>query len=166
MTGLNWWLLPLTALIPLVIGHFWYGNLFKKQWLRYAEISNERAESINLPKVLILSYIFSILASYIVIIYSVHQMALFQVFLFDPATQDASSSISQSINDFMANYGTRHRTFGHGVIHGMELGLFISLPLIGMHTLFENKSFKYALIHIGFWVTCLALMGGVLCKFL
>jgi len=166
MAELNWWLLPITALIPLVLGHFWYGNLFKKQWLRYAEISSDRSESINLGKVLFLSYIFSILASYVVMVYSVHQVAIYQVFLFDPATQDASSIISQSISDFMSNYGTRHRTFGHGVIHGMELGLFISLPLIGMHTLFENKSFKYALIHIGFWITCLGLMGGVMCQFL
>ncbi len=166
MAELNWWLFPITALIPLVVGHFWYGNLFKKQWLRYAEISSDRSESINLGRVLFLSYIFSILASYVVMVYSVHQVAIYQVFLFDPATQDASSIISQSISDFMSNYGTRHRTFGHGVIHGMELGLFISLPLIGMHTLFENKSFKYALIHIGFWITCLGLMGGVMCQFL
>ena len=166
MAELNWWLLPLTALIPLIIGHFWYGQLFKSQWLRYAEITNERAESVNLVKVLLLSYGFGLLASYIALIYSVHQVAIFQVFLFDPATQDASSSISQSIQEFMSNYGTRHRTFGHGVIHGMELALFISLPLIGMHTLFENRSFKYAMIHIGFWIVCLGLIGGVLCQFI
>jgi hypothetical protein len=166
MEELNWWLFLLTALIPLVIGHFWYGQLFKSQWLRHAEITAERAESINLVKVLLWSYLFGLLGSYIVLIYSVHQIAIFQVFLFDPATQDASSSISQSIQEFMSTYGTRHRTFGHGVIHGMELGLFISLPLIGMHTLLENRSFKYALIHIGFWIVCLALMGGVLCQFM
>lgn len=165
MAELNWWLLLITALIPLIIGHFWYGQLFKSQWLRYAEITTERADSINLVKVLLLSYVFGILASYIALIYSVHQMAIFQVFLFDPATQEASSGISQSIQEFMSDYGTRHRTFGHGVLHGMELGLFISLPLIGMHTLFENKSFKYALIHIGFWIVCLGLIGGVLCEF-
>ncbi len=166
MLQFNWWLLPLTALIPLIVGHFWYGQFFKKQWLNYAEISEERAQSIKLIKVLALSYVFSLLISYVVIVYSVHQVAIYQIFLFDPATQDVTSSISRSISDFIANYGTRHRTFGHGVIHGMELGLFISLPLIGMHTLFENKSFKYALIHIGFWIVSCALIGGVMCQFL
>ena len=81
MLQFNWWLLPLTALIPLIVGHFWHGQVFKKQWLNYAEISEERAESIKLIKVLALSYVFSMLISYVVIVYSVHQVAIYELSL-------------------------------------------------------------------------------------
>jgi hypothetical protein len=40
------------------------------------------------------------------------------------------------------------------------------LPLIGINSLFERKSFKYIFIHTGYWIISLALMGGVLCQFL
>jgi hypothetical protein len=43
--------------------------------------------------------------------------------------------------------------------------IFIVLPIIGINSIFERKSFKYVLIHVGYWALTLALMGGVISGF-
>jgi hypothetical protein len=64
----------------------------------------------------------------------------------------------------MQKYGQQFRTFQHGALHGFIFSLFAVLPLIGMHCLYENKSVKYVLIHLGYWSISLMLMGGVICQ--
>ena len=61
-------------------------------------------------------------------------------------------------------YGENFRTFKHGALHGTIAGIFFALPVFGIIALFERRSWKYVLIHLGFWVITLALMGGVLCQ--
>ena len=53
---------------------------------------------------------------------------------------------------FMADYGTAHRTFGHGALHGIMSGIFVALPIIGTNALFERKGAKYILINSGYWI--------------
>ena len=66
--------------------------------------------------------------------------------------------------DFLAQYGDRFRTFGHGALHGSMVGLLIVLPVMGTNALFEKKSIKYVMINAGYWTITLALMGGILCQ--
>ena len=162
----NWWLILVVAVIPLIIGLIWYNPVvFGKTWKRTAEISEEQANSGNAIKIYLFTYLFSILAAYILTMVSVHQSAIFQLFLGEPALQDSTTAIGSIVNDFMTAHGNRHRSFGHGVIHGVELALFLGLPFIGIHSLFERRPFKYVLIHVGFWMVCFGIMGGLVCAY-
>ncbi len=162
----NWWLLLPVALIPLVIGFIWYNpKVFGNAWMRTAEIDEERAQSGNMIKIFGLTYLFSLLAAYMIAIGSVHQSGIAMLFMGDPALEDPNSSISTFVNEFMTTYGDRHRSFFHGMIHGIETAIFYGLAFIGINCLFERRPFKYALIHIGYWTVCLAIMGGLLCQF-
>jgi hypothetical protein len=162
----NWWLIPAVALIPLVVGSIWYNpKVFGNAWMRTAEISEERASSGNMAKILGLSYLFCLFGAYILSTTAVHQSAVMQLFFGDPAMNDPASSISVFLNDFMNTYGSRHRTFGHGLIHGMELALMLGLCLIGVNSMFERRPFKYVIIHVGFWMLSFGLMGGLLCQY-
>ncbi len=162
----NWWLLFVVALIPLAIGSIWYHpKVLGRAWMQSAEISEERATSGNMIKIFAFTYLFSLFATYLLTIFSIHQSALVQLFLGDPALEDTTSAMSQTVNEFMTTYGDRHRTWSHGVIHGMELALLLGLPFIGIHSLFERRSFKYIWIHVGYWVLCFAIMGAILCTF-
>lgn len=50
----NWWLIPVVALLPLVIGSIWYNpKVLGKAWMQAADISEERASSGNMIKSLV-----------------------------------------------------------------------------------------------------------------
>jgi hypothetical protein len=95
----------------------------------------------------------------------IHQMGLNSMLAGDPALQDPSSDLSQTVSSLMAKYGSNYRTFKHGAFHGLLTALFIVLPAIGTSALFEQKSGKYVAIHVGYWAICMALMGGVIGAF-
>ena len=75
------------------------------------------------------------------------------------------TEVNQFVNSFMDKYGDKHRSFGHGVIHGMELCLLTGLAMIGISSMHERKPMRYMWIHVIFWVICGSLMAGVLCAF-
>lgn len=163
----NFWLLPIVAFVPLIVGSFWYHpTILGNEWMKAAGITLEQTRAGNKFKTFGLAYLFSLLAAYILTFATVHQTSIVQLFFMDPAINNPTSEFSTFTAEYMKAYGERHRTFGHGVIHGIEIGLFLGLAMIGIPSLFEKRSFKYISIHVGFWVICCALMGGLLCAFL
>ncbi len=162
----NWWILVICAFIPLVTGAIWYNPaVFGKAWLSNAGITIEHARAGNKLKIFGFTYLFSLFAAYMLALFSVHQSSIIQLFLGDPALLDSTSAISQFVNEALTTYGDRHRTFSHGIIHGLELGLMLGLPMIGIHSLFERRSFKYILIHVGYWMITFAIMGAIICVY-
>ena len=65
---------------------------------------------------------------------------------------------------FLADYSDAFRTFKHGALHGTLIGIFLVFPIILTNAMFERKSFKYALLNMGYWTITIALMGGILCQ--
>lgn len=167
MEQINWWILFLSAFIPLIVGFIWYNpKVLGGLWLIESGLSQEEVRSGNRLKRFGLLYLFSLLGSFTFSSLVVHQSAIIQLFLMDPDLADPSSAIGQYISDFYANYGDRHRSFGHGVIHGIEGGLFVGLMILGSIAVFERKSWKYIAVNLGYWIVSLALMGGVMCAYL
>ena len=80
-----------------------------------------------------------------------------------PEVMDSGSDAMNDFNGLMGKYGGNFRTFSHGAIHGVITALLFVLPLIATNSLFERKSWKYNLIHVGYWLVTLALVGGLLC---
>ena len=76
---------------------------------------------------------------------------------------DLEAMTTGTAKAFLDEYGTNHRTFGHGVVHGAIFSvIFLILPILGYATIFERKSAKYLLINLGFWAISCGLMGGVI----
>jgi len=163
MEQANWLIIPIAAFLPLILGSIWYhpnvlGN-------RLAHINGEPlVQNRSLGKMALI-YLFSIVLAYILTLMSVHQTAIFQLFFMDPALADTNSEYNNFIKNFLATYGDRHRSFGHGMVHGAEAGLMFGLALLGITTLMQNKPLKLIWIHLGFWILCCSLMAGLVCEF-
>jgi hypothetical protein len=80
--------------------------------------------------------------------------------------KNPNTEVGAYFKNFFDTYGMRFRTFKHGALHGTIAGFFLALPIIGITSLFERKSFAYIAIHVGYFIVSLALMGGVICQFL
>ena len=81
--------------------------------------------------------------------------------LFNGLTDEATLAYLAA---FKEAYGTMHRTFTHGMVHGVAATLFFVLPIMGTNAMFERKSFKYIAVNVGYWMLTLVLMGGVICQ--
>jgi hypothetical protein len=163
----NFWLLPVTAIIPLMIGFIWYNKaLFGNAWMQAAGLTEEQLGKRKMAMVLGLTYLFSLFITFVLMGIVIHQFAIYSIFANDTGAKDPNSDISKYIADFLAKNGQNFRTFKHGVFHGVIFGIMGIMPVIAVNALFERRSFKYVAIHTGYWVITLALMGGVICQFL
>ena len=160
----NWLIIPISALIPVILGFIWYHpivlgkTLAKNTGRSIAEITPSR----SIGKIA-LTYLFSFLLSYILTLVSVHQAGVFQLFFLDPSFSEPGSEFAKVVQEFMDKYGDRHRTFGHGLIHGAEFGVFTGLAAFGVTALSTGKSLKSIWVHLGFWIVCCALIASVNC---
>ncbi|MEM6319024.1 MAG: DUF1761 family protein [Bacteroidota bacterium] len=162
----NWLIIPIAAIIPLLISFIWFhpnvlGN-------KLAQVTGRPLSEINPKKSvgqLLLIYFLSILLSYIMTLVSVHQVGIFQLFFMEPSFAEGNSEFNNVVNDFMAKYGGRHRSFGHGMLHGAEVSFFLGLSFFGTSAILQGKPFKQVWIPLGFWVVCCSLVAGVVCAF-
>jgi len=160
-------MLFISALIPLLVGFIYYNpKAFGNAWLSASGLTDEEARQGSMVKTFLLTYLFGLFVSYIIYLFAVHQTSVYQLFLHDEGIFEDGSAINTYVGDFMDKYGDKHRTFGHGVIHGMELTILMGFGMIGINTLFERRPMKYLWVHLGFWAICGALMGGVLCAWM
>lgn len=159
---MNFGILFAVALVPLVLGMIWYNEkVFGKAWMESAGIKMPETKPGmgEMMKIFIPVYIFSLLFASILMSLCVHQIGAYGMIGGDATTAKESYSL------FMADYGTAFRTFKHGALHGTMAGLFSSLFFIGTCALFEQKSWKYIMIHVGFYALCGLIMGGLICQF-
>lgn len=156
----------LAALVPIIIGVFWYGPLFGNAWMKEMNFTKASLSGQNMLKVLLLSYAFSLLISFFLTFIVIHQMGVMQVLQGEAGFNDKAGEAFLFFQDFIAVYGDRFRTFGHGVIHGVLSGFIFVLPILAIVAMFERKSFKYVAINAGYWVVTLAIMGGIICQWI
>lgn len=164
---MNFAVVFLTALIPLIIGFIWYNNkVFGNAWMAASGMTPEHAKSNNMLKVFSLTYLLSVFIATILMAVTIHQTHLFSIFANDPTMRDPNSEVSKLLADIMAKYGNNFRTFKHGAFHGVIFTIMLVMPVIGINAIFERRSFKYVAIHTGFWLVSIALMGGCICQFI
>ena len=160
---MNFLILGIAALIPLVVGFIWYNpKVFGTAWMQAVGISEEKLkEGFNMPLVFGLTLVFGFFIAFMLQSGVIHQIALTQLtmhFAKDPTTQ-------AEIANLMSKYGHEFRDFRHGMIHGGMFGLLFAFPILAINALFDRKSWKYIFINAGYWLVTLMLMGGVICKF-
>ncbi|MEO8240354.1 MAG: DUF1761 domain-containing protein [Flavobacterium sp.] len=159
---INFIALLVAAIVTLVVGFIWYHpKVFGTIWMRENNLTEEDLRKGNMLKIFGLTYLFSLMITMILMALTIHQSGAIGMVGGPPMLDH----VKPSFTAFMADYGMAYRTFKHGALHGFMAGLFFAFPLIGINGLFERKSWKYILIHAGFWAVCLTLMGGIVCAF-
>jgi len=161
---MNFYIFFIAALVPMLIGFFWYGPLFGKTWMSQMGFTEESLKDANMVKIFILSYIFSFIVAFGLMPAVIHQMGMYQVLINEPGFATQTGEAYELFNAFMTKYGAMHRTFKHGAIHGAIFGFFTITPVLSIIALFERKGFKYVAINAGYWVVTLAIMGGIICQ--
>lgn len=147
------------ALSTFIIGFIWYHpKVFGNAWMKAEGLTEEQLKKGNMAKIFGLSFVFSFIASFVVIpAVVIHQAGALGMVGGDPET------VSASYTAFMAEYGTAFRTFKHGALHGTILGIGLVFPVIAINGLYAHKSWKLIFITTGYWVVALAIMGGIIC---
>jgi len=157
----NYYMIFVAALIPFLLGALWYGPLFEKPWMKVNGFTKETLQKGNMAVIFGVSYLMMVLFSFAMSGYAIHQTSVLGLFM--PEITEVSSTIYTDTAAFMEKYGDRHRTFGHGAAHGMIFAIFFALPIISVISLFERRSWKYILIHFGYWLLTAVLVSGLLC---
>lgn len=142
MENVNWIALIVAALSTLVIGFIWYGPLFGKAWMKETGITEEKAKQGSMVVRLGISVVLAFVAVFFIYINSVVTGGL---------PPDELHNVSN----------VQYHTFGHGAFHGALIALLIVMPALVTNALFEQKSFKYMLINVGYWIVTFAIMGGI-----
>ncbi|MDX6188827.1 DUF1761 domain-containing protein [Flavobacterium sp. Fl-318] len=159
---INFIALLVAAIMTLVVGFIWYHpKVFGTVWMRESNLTEEVLRTGNMLKIFGLTYVFSLMITIVLMALTIHQSGAVGMVGGPPLIASAKPSFAA----FMADYGTAYRTFKHGALHGFISGLFFAFPVVGINSLFERKSWKYILIHAGFWIVTLTLMGGIVCAF-
>ena len=162
---MNFFILGLAALVPLVMGFLWYGPiLFQKAWMKQMGFTEESMQGSNMGLIFFLCFVFSFLLALALQPIVIHQWGMFSTLAGEPEFMDQTGEAYTYYQDFMAKYGDRFRTFKHGALHGALTGIFITLPVLATQAMFEKKTAKYVLINAGYWIVTIALMGGIICQ--
>jgi Fe2+ transport system protein B len=163
---MNFNVLFLAALVPMIIGFVWYGPLFGNAWMKEMNFTKESLAETNMLKTLVLSYMFSLFIAFFLMFVVIHQSGVYSTLAGEPGFNENTGEAFTYFQDFLNTYGDRFRTFRHGVIHGVLTSIAFVLPILSIIALFDKKSFKYLAINAGYWMLTLAVMGGIVCKWL
>ena len=154
------------ALIPLLLGFIWYHpKVFGNAWMKAAGVTPESGKGSNMALIFVLTYIFSLFIAMTLSFITVHQWGLMSLLADNPDVNTPGSATANELKALLDLYGGKFRTFKHGALHGFITGILFALPILGVNALFERKSFKYIALNTGYWILCLALMGGVICGY-
>lgn len=138
---INYLALVVAAIIPLITGFIWYNpKVFGTTWMKESGMTEEKAKSMNPGKTYGLAVIFAFLAA----------SFLWGQVMLGGAPGEAHGA------------GGNFMSFKHGAFHGVLISIMIVLPVFATNALFEQKSFKYVAINVGYWVVTFALMSGLL----
>jgi Protein of unknown function (DUF1761) len=156
--NINFLALLLAAISSLVVGFIWYHpKVFGNIWMKEAGMTEEKMKGSNMVLIFSMSIFYAFLIAFIMQMLVIHQFGALGMVGGDPTLA------KPSYEAFMADYGTAFRTFKHGAFHGVFTGLFFALPVIGINSLYERRSWKYVLIAGGYWVVTCMIMGGIVC---
>jgi Protein of unknown function (DUF1761) len=157
---MNWMAIIVAALSTLAVGTIWYNpKVFGTIWMKEAGLTQEDMQKSNMLKIIGLTIIYSLMITIIVSSLSVHQFSAYGMI----GGEFKVGETKPSFTAFMADYGTAFRSLKHGALHGFITGLFFALPMIAINSLFERRSWKYILVHGGYWIVTLTIMGAIIC---
>lgn len=159
----NFYMLFVAALIPLLVGAIYYNpKVVGSAWMKTNNFTEESMKGGNMALIFGLTFLFSFFMAFMLMGMVIHQGGLFQIML--PEIGESGSDAQKLFNDVMGTYGNRFRSWGHGALHGAMVALLFVFPIIAINALFEKRGWKYIMIHTGYWLISLVLMGALLCQ--
>jgi Protein of unknown function (DUF1761) len=166
MELINFKAIAAAAIVNIIIGFTWYNpKVFGTIWMREANLDLEAMKKMNMKVIFGSTFIFAFMLAFSLPPLVIHQMGLSSILMNELQSTDVPTKIAATadLSNFMDKYGDNFRSFKHGAFHGLIYTIFLILPVIGMNSLYENRSWKYMAIHVGYWATCLMIMGGIVC---
>lgn len=155
-------ILVAAAFIPFLVAFAWFHpKVFGgTTWAQVAGLTPAQSKAPVKPFQLGLSILLNFFVAFGLYNLAVHESGVFGMVSANTAALTTGSTAA-----FLEEYGGRHLSVGHGMIHGgIQTVLCFVLPILGYAVIFERKSRKYLFINLGFWMISLALMGGVICR--
>jgi len=117
----------------MVIGATWYHpKVLGNAWMKASGVTEQQAQSGNMILIFGLAYLFSFFLAFAMNTWSIHQNSVYQLFVTDPSFNEAGSEIANYYANFVEKYSDRHRSFGHGAVHGGMAAIVFALPFIGI----------------------------------
>lgn len=163
MENSNWYILFISALVPLLVGFIWYHpKVMGTAWMKSSGMTPEQGQGMNMPLVFGLTYLFGLFLSSAMMIIVIHQFSVGSVLANDMTNPEVKAYLA----DFMTKYGQNFRSFKHGMLHGAIETIFFVLPVLAVVSMFERRSAKYIAIHVAYWFITLMLMGGIICQWM
>ena len=160
---MNFIAISVASLVPILLGMIWYSNfMFGKIWMKEAGLSLDQMKTGSMAVIFGCSFLFSFMLAFNIQSLTIHQFAIPSALMLaieDPTRKESAQAIIDSFTTGI--YANDFRTFKHGLLHGIISAIFIVLPVIGMNSLFEKRSFKYIFIHVGYWIISFGIMGGI-----
>ena len=155
---INFLALIVASFTTLLIGFVYYHpKVFGTIWMQEAGLTDEELKKGNMLKIFGLVLIFSFFIAFMMQMFTIHQFGAFGMIGGD------EKLAKPSYFAFMEDYRNVFRSFKHGALHGFMTGLMFVFPLLGINGLFERKSWRYILVHAGYWLISLAIIGGIVC---
>lgn len=155
------------ALVPMVLGFIWYNpKVFGNAWSKATGMTEDDRKTANMALIFGVSFLMSLMLAFVMNLIALHDGfvdgAMFYA-LNGAAAPEPGSELAKWFEYYKTNLAESNHTFKHGAFHGMMIGgLFIALPIVTTNSLYEKKGFKYIAITAGYWIICLALMGGII----
>jgi hypothetical protein len=160
---MNFPILLLAALIPMVVGFIWYNpKVMGTMWMEAANMTEEKIKGGNMALIFGLSFVFAFLLSIMMQAIVIHQLHLNSIFFQMEGSLEATKEYLDAQH---SGWHTNFRTFKHGAFHGTIAGFLFALPILATNAMFERKGFKYVFVNGAYWIITIALMGGVICQF-
>ena len=132
----------LSGVAALAIGAVYYHpKVFGTMWMKASGMTEEKMQNSNMAVIFGLAFLFAMMIS---------------LFLDNYMTEHLAHHLSQN-----EGWEPSSGAFGHGAAHGLFLGVFLALPIIGTISLFERRNFKYVLSHVLYWMITLAVITGI-----
>ncbi len=161
---INWLAVLVATLTPTIIGFVWYNpKVMGNVWMKAADMTEEKMKGANMGLIFGLSFVLSFLLAMYMHNIAIHQFnvpGLFNVQGQDPA---AGTPEAMFVADFISKYGSLHRTFAHGIVHGLFASFLFVLPIMATNAMFERKNWKYILVNFGYWLITICIMSGIIC---
>jgi len=158
--NLNYTAFLLISFVPILIGYLWYHPQFPiAKWSGQSLSGHSNVNPLKLLACLIMSI--TIVYGYINIV--IHQMGFYELFFTD--IMKGSEEAKTITKEFLSQYGDKHRSFGHGVFHGIINAFVFALPFIFFHALMDNRDRKYLLHHFSYWLIVSVIISGLISEF-
>jgi len=160
---INFLAVLVAALVPMIMGFIWYNpKVLGNAWMQAAGLNEEKLKGSNMAVIFGVSFVLSFLLAFFIQPMVIHQFHVASVFYdYQEQIKDVTSPEGSLYKQVLDLVGNGHRTFGHGMLHGVMGGLFVAMPIIATGSMFERKGFKYIAINAGYWIICMGIMGGI-----